>query len=142
MIEEEIKKEELEIITIEEVDVKKLPRLFIDWYFDDVKTARQVTDVFKEQGRKEAIEDKDKEIEQLKLICDALSKKVEQTEARIKKDIKKMIEKQKEEYERCEKLRPYRMRKNNQANWGMVEAKNKIVHYSEVIKSLEEKRCQ
>ena len=53
-MDKELKKEE---IYIEGVNILELPKEFIDFYFLDVIKARKVADLYKEQGRKEAIED-------------------------------------------------------------------------------------
>ena len=44
-------------IFIEGVNILKLPKEFIDFYFLEVTKARKVADLYKEQGRKEVIED-------------------------------------------------------------------------------------
>jgi len=55
------------VIFIEGVNILKLPKEFIDFYFLEVIKARKVADLYKEQGRKEVIED---ELEYLEWVLE------------------------------------------------------------------------
>ena len=63
-MDKELKKEE---IYIEGVNILELPKEFIDFYFLEVIKARKVADLYKEQGRKEVIED---ELEYLEWVLE------------------------------------------------------------------------